>query len=125
MAWVVPAGGGAGWCEALSQRPQFDQVVKAHQPTTRTFVVAALTLEIIETCGLQRRGHQGQEGRLNAHHLHPQVIGSKDLMLKPLLAQPAAHRTRRRGGDGNGNGVVGHGSVMGGWRGCERRRKTG
>ena len=60
------------------------EVVEADQISTRAFVVAALTLQIVEAIGLQRRRDDRQQGRLDTDLLHADVIGSKQRVIEPL-----------------------------------------
>ncbi len=69
-------------------------MIEANQLLTGTFVVAPLTLEIVETVALERRSDHRKNGSVNADLLNAEMIRLEAVVIKALLVQPLAHRTR-------------------------------
>jgi hypothetical protein len=61
-------------------------VVEANKPFSRPLVVTALALQIIKTMAFDRSGNDRQHGRLNTDLFDTNMIGIKNVVIKPLSA---------------------------------------
>ena len=71
-----------------------DEVIKANKPLARPFVVTALALQIIKTMAFDGGSNDRQHSRLNANLFDANVVGIKNVVIKPLSVQPLADRAR-------------------------------
>ena len=86
-------------------------MIEADQLLTGAFVVAPLALEIVETVALERRSDHRENRGVNADLFNTEMIRLEAVVIKALLVQPLAHRTRL--GRNNRTRVIRGGCLLG------------